>query len=147
MIAKYMSVALASMLKFVGGPLAGVALGLTSAETIVCTILGMMVSVTGVIVAGEALVRLKQRFRPKPTKCFSQRTRMAVRVWQRAGLAGIAFLTPLFLTPIGGTVLAVSFRAKRLTIWLAMFGSAIGWAIVETLLIYQIPGLRDFFHH
>ncbi len=147
MIAKYISVALASTLKFVGGPLMGVALGLSWVETAACTVFGMMFSVTIAMSAGEAMMRLKRRFLKKPPRCFSRRTRLAVRVWRRTGLAGIAFLTPLFLTPIGGTALAISFRAGRLAIWLAMLGSAIGWAILQTVLLYQIPGLRTFFHH
>jgi hypothetical protein len=147
MIAKYISVVLASTLKFVGGPLAGAALGLTWTETTVCTVLGMMVSVTIAMSAGAGIRHLKQRFQRGPSRCFSRRTRLAVRVWQRTGLVGIAFLTPLLLTPIGGTALAVSFRAGRLAIWLAMLGSAIGWAMLQTLLVYQIPGLRTLFHH
>jgi hypothetical protein len=125
----------------------GVALGLSWVETAACTVLGMMFSVTIAMSAGEAIMRLKRRLLTKPPRCFSRRTRLAVRVWRRTGLAGIAFLTPLILTPIGGTALAISFRAGRVAIWLAMLGSAIGWAILQTVLLYQIPGLRSFFHH
>jgi uncharacterized membrane protein len=146
-IAKYISVALASTLKFTGGPLMGAALGLTWIETAACTVLGMMLSVSVVMSAGELVVRLKTRFQRKPAPTFSRRTRLAVRVWQRTGVVGIALLTPLLLTPIGGTALAVSFRAGRLAIWFAMLGSAAVWAALQTILVYQIPGLRGLFGH
>jgi len=41
-IAKYISVILASTIKFIGGPLAGLALQLSWYETASCTIIGMI---------------------------------------------------------------------------------------------------------
>ncbi|GAB3539521.1 hypothetical protein [Spirosoma fluminis] len=141
-VAKYVSVIVASTIKFVGGPLSGVALGLNWLETAICTTLGMMVSVLVVTYAGAALQALMQRYRPRQPKRFTNRTRMAVRVWKRSGLMGIALLTPLILTPIGGTILAVSFRAKRSELLLYMLISGIFWAVIQSLAVYQIPGLR-----
>lgn len=140
--AKYVSVIIASTIKFVGGPLSGVALGLTWFETAVCTTVGMMVSVVAVTYAGAALQALLQRFRSQKPKRFTNRTRMAVRIWKRSGLIGIALLTPLILTPIGGTALAVSFRVNRGQLLLYMLISGIFWAIIQSLAIYQIPGLK-----
>lgn len=143
--AKYVSVVVASTIKFVGGPLSGAALGLTWLETAVCTTLGMMVSVIVITYAGTALQALRQRYRPRQPKRFTKRTRLAVRIWHRFGLAGIAFLTPLILTPIGGTVLAVSFGVERAKLLLYMLISGVLWAIVQTLALYQIPGLKGLF--
>ncbi len=143
--AKYLSVIITSAIKFVGGPLSGAALGLTWFETAACTTVGMMLSVVAVTYAGAVLQALLQRYRPGPAKRFTRRTRLAVRVWQRSGLLGIALLTPILLTPIGGTALAVSFRVSRGLLLLYMLGSAIGWSIVQTLVLYQIPGLRGLF--
>lgn len=140
-IAKYMSVLLASTLKFVGGPLAGLALGLSWPETAICTVLGMMVSVVLVVFAGALLEQISARFRRGPVKRFSRKTRMAVRIWQRAGMAGIAFLTPILLTPIGGTVLAVSFRVNRVKLVGYMLLSAVIWAVVQTLVLYEVAKL------
>jgi hypothetical protein len=140
-IAKYVSVALASMLKFIGGPLAGLALQLSWVETAACTLAGMMTSVLLVVFAGTALDRLLQRYRKTPTRRFTKRTRLAVRIWQRAGLAGIALLTPLLLTPVGGTVLAVSFRVPTGRLMLAMLASGTFWGVVLTYLTYLVPGL------
>ena len=111
-VAKYASVIIASTIKFLGGPLSGAALGLTWLETAFCTTLGMMISVVAVTYAGAALQALWHRFNPTPRRLFTRRTRLAIRVWQRSGILGIALLTPVILTPIGGTVLAVSFGVK-----------------------------------
>ncbi len=141
-IAKYLSVIIASTIKFLGGPLSGAALGLSWLETASCTMLGMMISVVVITYAGAALQNVWQRYNPTPTRLFTRRTRMAVRIWRRAGMAGIALLTPAILTPIGGTILAVSFGVKPGRLILYMFVSGVLWAIVQTLLIYQIPGLK-----
>jgi len=143
--AKYLSVILASTIKFFGGPLTGVALGLTWIETALCTITGMMVTVMLVTYAGAAIQSAIQRYRSAPPKRFTRRTRMAVRIYKKTGLAGIAFLTPLILTPVIGTALAVSFRLERYQIILYMLISAVFWAVVQTGLLYQIPGVDRFF--
>jgi uncharacterized membrane protein YjjB (DUF3815 family) len=139
--AKYISVILASTLKFVGGPLSGLAFRLGWVETAACTVIGMMVSVLVVSFAGEVLLRISQRFRKTPPRRFTRRTRMAVRIWQRSGMAGIAFLTPILLTPIGGTAIAMSFNVRRFKLISSMLISALFWAIIQTILVYQLPGL------
>lgn len=141
--ARYLSVIIASTVKFVAGPLSGMALGLSWIETALCTIIGMMLTVVIISYAGAALQALLDRYRPRTPKRFTKRTRMAVRIWKRSGLIGIALLTPLLLTPIGGTVLAVSFRVNRGQLVLYMLGSAVFWAIVQTLALYQLPRLKE----
>jgi uncharacterized membrane protein YeiH len=139
--AKYVSVVLASTLKFIGGPLAGLALHLSWVETAACTVVGMMVSVITVTFAGELLMRISQRIRKRAPRRFTRRARLAVRVWKRSGVIGIAMLTPLVLTPIGGTALALSFNVKPFRLIVFMLISAVFWAVVQTLLIYQLPWL------
>ncbi|WP_229311493.1 hypothetical protein [Larkinella rosea] len=133
------------MLKFVGGPITGIALGLNWTETWLSTVAGMMASVVLVSYAGAGLQALWARFRKSTPKRFSSRTRLAVKVWKRAGMAGIAFLTPLILTPIGGTILAVSFKVNRSLIFSYMLISALFWGIVFTLAIYELPELVNRF--
>lgn len=141
--ARYASVILASAIKFFGGPLTGLALGLTWPETALCTTIGMMFSVVLVTYAGAALQALLNRYRPRKPKRFTSRTRLAIRIWKRFGMAGIGFLTPLLLTPIGGTALAVSFRVNRSQLFLYMLVSGVVWAIIQTLLVYQLPRLKE----
>ncbi|GAA4468280.1 hypothetical protein GCM10023189_53310 [Nibrella saemangeumensis] len=144
-VAKYITVILASALKFIGGPLTGIAMGLSWIQTAVCTVAGMMLAVVAVAFAGEMLRQLSQRISKKPPRRFNRRTRMAVKIWKRSGMLGIALLTPLILTPIGGTVLAVSYRVHRGQIFLYMLISAVFWSVVFTLATYNIPGLQELF--
>ena len=136
---KYISVALASTLKFVGGPLAGLALNLNWYETAICSATGMMASVLLVLFAGTALAQVAQRYRKAKPKLFTRRTRLAVKIWQRSGLAGIALLTPILLTPIGGTVLAISFHVPVGRIVVAMLLSSLFWGVVLSWGLFQLP--------
>jgi hypothetical protein len=140
--AKYISVILASMLKFVAGPLAGIALRLNWWETAVCTVVGMMLSVVIFVFLGTAIQQLISRYRKKKPRLFSKRTRLAVRVWKKSGMTGIAILTPLLFTPIGGTLIAVSFKVPRLTIILQMLLWGVVLGVIITLAVYKF---RDLF--
>ena len=135
---KYISVALASTIKFFGGPLAGAALGLTWAETAICSLVGMMTSVLASVFLGQVFQQLMAKHRTKKPKLFSKRTRWAVKIWQRFGLHGIALLTPPLFTPIGGTLLAVSLKVPRAKILLFMLFYGVLWALVVTLAAYEI---------
>lgn len=139
---KYLGVMVPSMLKFLLGPLAGVALKLSWWETLFCTIAGMMISVLVVVFLGKAIRKGWQHFRKTPPKRFTKNSRRAVRVYRKFGIAGIACLTPLIFTPIGGTLIATSFNVApiRILFWMAVF--ALLWGIVLTLAIYHIPGLQ-----
>lgn len=140
--AKYISVVLASMVKFVAGPVTGIALGLKWWETALCTVVGMMLSVIVFLFLGTAIQHLISRYRKQKPPLFSKRTRLAVRVWKKSGMTGIAFLTPLLFTPIGGTLIAVSFKVPRLTILAQMlfWGAILG--VIITLVVYEF---RSFF--
>ncbi len=140
--AKYISVILASMLKFVAGPLAGIALSLNWWETAICTVVGMMLSVVIFVFLGTAIQQLMSRYRKEKPKLFSKRTRLAVRVWKKSGMTGIAILTPLLFTPIGGTLIAVSFKVPRLTIIFQMLLWGIVLGVIITLAVYKF---RDLF--
>jgi len=146
-VGKLISIIIASTIKFIGGPLTGAALGVPWVQTALGTALGMMLSVFVVTFAGNAIQAVIDRYRSRKPRRFTTRSRRAVRIWKRFGMAGIAFLTPLILTPIGGTAIAVSFRVGRLRLLSHMLVSAVFWAMLQTLLLYQIPGLLGFFSH
>ena len=135
---KYISVALASTIKFIGGPLAGFALGLTWVETALATWIGMMFTVIIVTFLGDAIRIFIARYRKQKLKAFSKRTRLAVKVWAKLGINGIACLTPIIFTPIGGTFLALSFKVSRFKVLLAMCVWGGFWAIVQTWILYLI---------
>ncbi len=144
---KYWVVILSTAVKFFMGPAAGLGLGLSWLETAVCTIIGMMLTVLMLVFLSNQLNQLVQYFRKGKPKLFSKRTRFAVRLWKKMGIMGIACLTPLFFTPVGGTLLALSFKANKISIITSMLFFAVFWGITITFLLYQIPFLQNYFLH
>ena len=137
---KFLTVALASTLKFIGGPIAGLALHLSWQQTAAVSLLGMMLSVVVFTYGGHRIKSWwQERIRHKKPRLFTRRNRRAVKIFQRFGMPGIAFLTPLLFTPIGGTLLAVSFHQKpyKILLWMAFFGAL--WAIAFSWGLYHIP--------
>ena len=127
---------LPSMLKFIFGPLGGFAAKLHVVTTIIATVGGTMTVVLAFSFAGDWIRNnVLNRFFPN-RKRFSDRNRRFVTIWKKYGLAGVAFLTPILLTPIGGTLVAISFGSPRDKLILYMLISATAWAIIFSLLIY-----------
>ena len=143
----YFAVMAASSIKFVAGPLTGFGLGLSMLETIVCTWVGMMFTVTVMLTIGRFLVQQISRIRVQKPKLFSGRVRYAVSIWQRFGIKGIAVMTPLLCTPIGGSLLALSFKVPTPRVLFFMAISGIFWSIVFTVLFYQLTFVRDLIIH
>lgn len=125
-----------SMLKFIFGPLGGYAAKLHVVTTIISTVAGTMTVVFLLSFAGDWIQKkVLNRFYPN-RKRFSERNRRFVGIWKKYGVAGVAFLTPLILTPIGGTLLAISFGSTRDKLILYMFISASAWSTIFSLAIY-----------
>ncbi|MFM7850780.1 MAG: hypothetical protein ACKO96_02430 [Flammeovirgaceae bacterium] len=134
-LAKAIPVFLSSALKFILGPIEGYALGLHPITTCIATIGGMMLSVVAFTFFGEWI--RKRIFRTRLANSQkSTSSRKFSGIIKKYGLGGVAFLTPLFLTPIGGTILAVSLGKPRNKILLFMLVSAVCWALVFTTAIY-----------
>lgn len=134
----YFGLVAGSMVKFFIGPAAGVSLGLSLWETVACTVLGMMLSVVLFTYFGPHLLRwIGLLFRPK-RRSFSNRSRRLVRYRQSFGLYGIAIFTPLFFTPILGTLLAVSLGGSKQKILVSMLMSGLFWAITFTWVLQAI---------
>jgi membrane protein DedA with SNARE-associated domain len=135
-ILKAIPIFLLTTLKVVFGPTLGYAAGLNIITTIFVTVAGMMTSVVAFTYFGDWLrTKLLNRFFKQ--KKFSPSTRKRVTLWKKYGLTGVAILTPLLLTPIGGTVLAVSFGGSKEKIILYMFISASVFAVGFSILIYE----------
>ena len=124
------------MLKFIAGPLGGYAAGFHFLVTIAVTVTGMMSSVFLFTYLGSTLKKhiLDRLFVRR--KKFTRRNRRFVMVWNKYGLKGVAFLTPLIFTPIGGTLLMASMGAPRGKVFFSMFISALFWSLFFTTLIY-----------
>lgn len=145
-VIKGVTIFLLTMLKFIAGPTLGYAAGFSFMITVIITVSGMMASVflftyLGTILRERVLSRL---FRPR--RVFTKRNRRFVQVWKKYGLAGVAFLTPLIFTPIGGTVLLTTFGSPKPKIIVAMLLSAVGWSLFFTAAIYLFGTafLEDF---
>ena len=135
-ILKAIPVFLSSMIKFVFGPLGGYAAKLSIVTTIIATIAGMMTAVVAFTYFGNFLRERVFRHFFRNRKKFTPRNRKITILYRKYGLGGIAFLTPILLTPIGGTLIAVSFGSPKEKIILYMFISGVAWAIIFSSLIY-----------
>ncbi|MEX2335892.1 MAG: hypothetical protein WD555_01320 [Fulvivirga sp.] len=130
------------MLKFIAGPTLGYAGGFSLLSTIFITITGMMVSVflftfLGKLLREKVLVRI---FRNR--KRFTKKNRRFVNIWNKYGLPGVAFLTPVIFTPIGGTIILTSLGSPKRKIIFSMFLSAFFWSVLISSLIFLIgPGV------
>jgi hypothetical protein len=135
-ILKSIPVYLSSMLKFILGPIGGYAARLHIITTIMVTITGMMTSVVAFTYFGEWIrTRVLDRLFPNRKKITVQNPKV-LAIWKRFGLTGIAALTPLFLTPIGGTILALGSGSSKEKIIIYMFISATAWSVLFTVTIY-----------
>jgi membrane protein DedA with SNARE-associated domain len=124
------------MLKFILGPIGGYASGLNLVTTILTTVFGMMTVVFLFTYFGEWLkAKVFHRFMRNKSKSEARNKRFA-SIWKKYGLWGIALLTPIILTPIGGTLLAVSSGSPKEKIIFYMFISAAIWAVVFSMGIY-----------
>ncbi|MEJ0054701.1 MAG: small multi-drug export protein [Bacteroidota bacterium] len=132
---KAVPVFLASMLKFILGPMMGFAAGLHFVTTVLVTIASMMVVVVAFTYFGEWIkTHVVERFIKKKNKPAKKRSDF----WHKYGLTGIAFFTPVFLTPIGGTILALSMGNPRRKILFYMLISAIAWAFIFSWIVYFV---------
>lgn len=126
--------------KFISGPLLGSLAGYGVGKTILVTVAGSMSSTVLFTFVGEYFKKLLVLNFPRPK--FTKRNRNVIKIWNKYGQVGIAFLTPLILTPIGGTLILVSFGTKRAKIYFHMLWSSFLWATFFALTIdtiLQIP--------
>jgi len=146
LILKYLIVYALSGLKIILGPTLGLAYGFSILETTIISWLGMMTTVYLLSYFGTEIRTLSVRIfgSKKPKKVFSPKKRRFVRVWKTYGVMGIAFLTPILLSPPGGTILANAFGGKRSDIFKWMWISGGFWSLILTLMVkYASWFLRD----
>ncbi len=135
-VLRIVPVFLASMAKFFLGPLAGYAGGLPIFTTMIITVAGMMTTIFLFAYLGEWLhKKFPHWFKKKEKKLEAPDSRMT-RIWKKYGLKGIAFLTPVLLSPIGGGIFAVASGSPKGKIILYMFISALFWVGPQTYLVY-----------
>ena len=126
---KYFLVYISSSIKFIFGPTIGIASGFNVFVTGTLTVMGMMTSVYVFSFFGDKIHALKLKIMgKKKRKLFTKKSRRFVNIWNKYGVAGIAVLTPIILTPIGGTILVNAVGAKKEDIFKYMWLSCIFWS-------------------
>ncbi|MFN8416393.1 MAG: hypothetical protein U0U66_08685 [Cytophagaceae bacterium] len=141
---KYLSVFLVSMVKFGLGPVVGIAGGLHPIEIMLLMIAGMMATVVFLSTyLGDIFYEFMKHTFYKNSKVFSPKTRRIVKIWNSYGMYGIAFFTPIILSPIGGTLVSVTFGESKYKIMTYMLVSALFWAPIT---VYFMESINDFFH-
>ncbi|MDX5340512.1 MAG: hypothetical protein LPK25_15915 [Cyclobacteriaceae bacterium] len=130
--------------KFIAGPVFGSAAGYTFWKIILVTLSGMMSSVLIFTFVGSKIKAWIEGKWMKKGPVFTKKSRNIVRIWLKYGEIGIAFLTPLILTPVGGTLILVSFGTKKRRIFFHMFWSGLLWAAFFSLTIQYILSIPFF---
>jgi hypothetical protein len=131
------------MIKFFGGPIAGFLTGVSIQKTIILSISGMMLAVITTTIFAKAINTFLENSRKTKKKIFSKRSRFSVKIWQKLGLFGIALLTPVLFTPIGGTLMALSFKVNLYKMIGYMLLSALFWGVLGCWLIFKLTFISD----
>ena len=114
----------------------GYAAGLHPLETVGLTVAGMMTTVIIFSYLGE---KIKEKFLSKyfkPKKIFTKRNRRFVKIWRKYGEIGIAFLTPILLSPPGGTLISIALGGTPKKTILYMLVWSIFWSFLITYALY-----------
>jgi hypothetical protein len=131
----YFGIYLLACLKSIFPPLLGPAAGMSPWVIVLITVAGLMTSVTLFSFLGE---KIKKNVIPlfiKKQGKFSPQSRRMVKIWSKYGVIGTCFLTPLILSPIGGSLLVSTVGAPRKKVFFYMFIFGIFWSILWTFSI------------
>lgn len=102
--------------------------GLPAWQGFLCCTLGACSGTCCWVFAGRQLSTMwKTRFAHKNRLRINKRTRFLVRVRQRGGLWGVAFLSPVILSLPVGCLLALTFARRRVDVLLTHFVSILFW--------------------
>lgn len=148
---KYILVFTSAAFKVFVGVMTGYLSELSFTETVLFSTAGMMLTVFLLSFFGEKIKNLVQKRFFSRKKLFTKRNRLKVRIWRKYGMVGVAILTPPLFTPIGGTLLAVSFGEHKRRIIITMLLSAIFWAMAFGMFVYGfgeligISSLKEIF--
>ena len=98
------------------------------------TVSSVLGGITGILIftylGSYIRIWLIKTFPKHFNKRFSRSTRFLVKVRQHAGLTGIAFLTPIFLSIPVGVLLALDLTTHKAKIVYSMVASCIFWSAV-----------------
>ncbi|GAB4381638.1 MAG: hypothetical protein Kow0075_13380 [Salibacteraceae bacterium] len=144
-ILKIAALVLFSSVKFLFAPSTVYLSGYNVWQTILITIIGGFLGVVVFYKGGSYIFAWwTRRFGGgKATKKFNRRTRTLVKIKNKYGLYGLAFLSPCLISiPIGAVVAAKYFRHDNRTIPV-FFSAVVFWSITLTMLTHLIGPLFD----
>ena len=141
---KFLTIYFACLFKFIAGPVMGAAAGFNLSEIVLVTVGGMMTSVIAMTYLGDWFKSHWNLRLTKNRKKFTPKTRRIVRVWKKFGPIGIAVLTPIILTPIGGTIVLNAFNVEKKKIFFYMLASALFWALIMGYSIHWLLSIAFF---
>lgn len=156
LITKLFTVILTSGTKFLLSPLLALSLGFTYKQALLYTTLGGTLGVLVFAFVGDIIRRYWRYFTMLFVAPFSRRTykqlvhargkrfnrrkRFVVRIKDRFGLFGIAFVTPCIISIPVGTILAMNLYKNRKKVILYIMVSLVAWSLIlntATLLLFD----------
>lgn len=125
------TIGLSSVKHFFGG-VAAAGYGYGFLEAVLYTAIGGLLGVLFFIFLSQSLQHFWRYLFPnrKPKRKFSRMSRFVVKVKQRFGLAGIAFITPWILTVPVGTMISCGLYPNKTRVFTAHALSVVMWSFI-----------------
>lgn len=124
---------------FGGLPMAA-GFGFSYLEVAAFTAIGGIIGVAAFLFLAESIKAFSNRYFPskKAKRIFTKKNRFIVKVKQRFGLAGIAFLTPSILSVPIGTMVAASIFRDRKKVFLYLSMAVLIWSFGGAALLHPL---------
>ena len=125
-----------------GVPLAA-GYGFSYWEVVIYTALGGIVGVGFFLLLASSLKSTLQKWFPRrrPRKIFNRKNRFIVKIKKNFGLAGIAFLTPWFLSIPLGTFISFGIYKSRRKVFLYQSVAILFWSMLGAGLAQPLASL------
>ena len=134
-IIKIITIMVASSFKMLFGVPLAIATGYNQLESIIIASAGGFIWVVIFTFFSQWIINVIEKFGSKKEKrIFTKRNRFIIKVRQRFGLIGLAFIAPNLTIPVGTFVLVKYFKSRRKIILYESL-SVIFWAVVTSLIM------------
>ena len=134
-IIKIITIMVASSFKMLFGVPLAIATGYNQLESIIIASAGGIIGVVIFTFFSQWIINVIEKFGSKKEKrIFTKRNRFIIKVRQRFGLIGLAFIAPNLTIPVGTFVLVKYFKSRRKIILYESL-SVIFCAVVTSLIM------------